>query len=108
MGSNGNMEPPDLISLRLLEHLKEGMPILCQAFRLVDLINRIVASIADTFLLQPLILKFTDDRADDNLQISHVFGYITFNNEKALRDVIDGMNGQDLNGRNITMNGSLI
>uniref|UniRef100_A0A6N2MBM3 RRM domain-containing protein n=2 Tax=Salix TaxID=40685 RepID=A0A6N2MBM3_SALVM len=35
---------------------------------------------------------------------SHGFGFVTFNNEKAMRDAIDGMSGQDLDGRNITMN----
>ncbi|KAF9684364.1 hypothetical protein SADUNF_Sadunf04G0110600 [Salix dunnii] len=33
---------------------------------------------------------------------SRGFGFVTFNNEKAMRDAIDGMNGQDLDGRNIT------
>ncbi|XP_061947314.1 glycine-rich RNA-binding protein GRP1A-like [Populus nigra] len=35
---------------------------------------------------------------------SRGFGFVTFNNEKAMRDAIDGMNGQDLDGRNITVN----
>ncbi|CAK7329700.1 unnamed protein product [Dovyalis caffra] len=35
---------------------------------------------------------------------SRGFGFVTFNNEKSMRDAIDGMNGQDLDGRNITVN----
>ncbi|CAL8999329.1 unnamed protein product [Prunus brigantina] len=32
------------------------------------------------------------------------FDFITFNNEKAIRDAIEGMNNQNLDGRNITVN----
>ena len=32
------------------------------------------------------------------------FGFITFSNEKAMRDAIEGMNDQNLDGRNITIN----
>ncbi|KAB5561323.1 hypothetical protein DKX38_006280 [Salix brachista] len=32
---------------------------------------------------------------------SRGFGFVTFNNEKAMRDAIDGMNGQDLDGRTL-------
>ncbi|KAI6677754.1 hypothetical protein NL676_038550 [Syzygium grande] len=35
---------------------------------------------------------------------SRGFGFVTFGNEKAMRDAIDGMNGQNLDGRNITVN----
>ncbi|KAJ6716766.1 hypothetical protein OIU74_009320 [Salix koriyanagi] len=35
---------------------------------------------------------------------SRGFGFVTFGNEKAMRDAIEGMNGQDLDGRNITVN----
>ncbi|XP_050233721.1 glycine-rich RNA-binding protein GRP1A-like [Mercurialis annua] len=35
---------------------------------------------------------------------SRGFGFVTFNNEKSMRDAIEGMNGQDLDGRNITVN----
>ena len=35
---------------------------------------------------------------------SRGFGFVTFGDEKAMRDAIDGMNGQDLDGRNITVN----
>ncbi|KAF4366474.1 hypothetical protein F8388_003712 [Cannabis sativa] len=31
-------------------------------------------------------------------------GFVTFSNEKVMRDAIEGMNGQDLDGRNITVN----
>ncbi|XP_065856720.1 glycine-rich RNA-binding, abscisic acid-inducible protein-like [Euphorbia lathyris] len=35
---------------------------------------------------------------------SRGFGFVTFNNEKSMRDAIEGMNGRDLDGRNITVN----
>ncbi|ONH91156.1 hypothetical protein PRUPE_8G096400 [Prunus persica] len=35
---------------------------------------------------------------------SRGFGFVTFSNEKAMRDAIEGMNGQNLDGRNITVN----
>ncbi|KAK4752105.1 hypothetical protein SAY87_020903 [Trapa incisa] len=35
---------------------------------------------------------------------SRGFGFVTFGNEKSMRDAIEGMNGQTLDGRNITVN----
>jgi len=35
---------------------------------------------------------------------SRGFGFVTFGNEQAMKDAIEGMNGQDLDGRNITVN----
>ncbi|KAL6003682.1 Cinnamyl-alcohol dehydrogenase Flavonol reductase/cinnamoyl-CoA reductase [Asimina triloba] len=35
---------------------------------------------------------------------SRGFGFVTFSNEQAMRDAIEGMNGQKLDGRNITVN----
>ncbi|XP_074313386.1 glycine-rich RNA-binding protein-like [Silene latifolia] len=35
---------------------------------------------------------------------SRGFGFVTFANEKSMNDAIEGMNGQDLDGRNITVN----
>ncbi|XP_042383107.1 glycine-rich RNA-binding protein GRP2A-like [Zingiber officinale] len=35
---------------------------------------------------------------------SRGFGFVTFREEKAMRDAIEGMNGQALDGRNITVN----
>ncbi|XP_009618692.1 glycine-rich RNA-binding protein-like [Nicotiana tabacum] len=35
---------------------------------------------------------------------SRGFGFVTFSDEKAMRDAIEGMNGQNLDGRNITVN----
>ncbi|PQP97808.1 glycine-rich RNA-binding protein-like isoform X4 [Prunus yedoensis var. nudiflora] len=32
------------------------------------------------------------------------FGFVTFSNEKAMRDAIEGMNNQYLDSRNITIN----
>ncbi|KAL6295441.1 hypothetical protein ACE6H2_003583 [Prunus campanulata] len=44
--------------------------------------------------------KIINDRETER---SRNFGFITFNNEKAMKDVIEGINGQNL-GRNITVN----
>ncbi|KAM0012863.1 putative RNA recognition motif domain, nucleotide-binding alpha-beta plait domain superfamily [Helianthus debilis subsp. tardiflorus] len=35
---------------------------------------------------------------------SRGFGFVTFKDEQSLRDAIEGMNGQSLDGRNITVN----
>nr|AAB63581.1 glycine-rich RNA binding protein 1 [Pelargonium x hortorum]AAB63582.1 glycine-rich RNA binding protein 2 [Pelargonium x hortorum] len=35
---------------------------------------------------------------------SRGFGFVTFSNEKSMNDAIEGMNGQNLDGRNITVN----
>ncbi|KAL8143514.1 hypothetical protein V2J09_016546 [Rumex salicifolius] len=35
---------------------------------------------------------------------SRGFGFVTFSNEQAMKDAIEGMNGQNLDGRNITVN----
>ncbi|XP_073307435.1 glycine-rich RNA-binding protein 7-like isoform X1 [Primulina huaijiensis] len=35
---------------------------------------------------------------------SRGFGFVTFKDEQSMRDAIEGMNGQDLDGRNITVN----
>ncbi|CAA7387755.1 unnamed protein product [Spirodela intermedia] len=35
---------------------------------------------------------------------SRGFGFVTFSDEKSMRDAIEGMNGQNLDGRSITVN----
>ncbi|GMI83596.1 hypothetical protein HRI_002028900 [Hibiscus trionum] len=35
---------------------------------------------------------------------SRGFGFVTFRDEKSMKDAIEGMNGQNLDGRNITVN----
>ncbi|CAI9786363.1 unnamed protein product [Fraxinus pennsylvanica] len=35
---------------------------------------------------------------------SRGFGFVTFKDDQSMRDAIEGMNGQDLDGRNITVN----
>ena len=36
--------------------------------------------------------------------MSRGFGFVTFSNEKSMRDAIEGMNGHNLDGCNITVN----
>ena len=45
--------------------------------------------------------QIINDRETDR---SRRFGFITFKDEKSMRDVIEGMNGHDLDGWNITIN----
>ncbi|CAL9022751.1 unnamed protein product, partial [Prunus brigantina] len=45
--------------------------------------------------------KIINDRETERFR---GFGFVTFNNEKAMRDAIEGINGQNLDGRNITFN----
>ncbi|KAJ8530179.1 hypothetical protein K7X08_037014 [Anisodus acutangulus] len=35
---------------------------------------------------------------------SRGFGFVTFKDEQSMKEAIEGMNGQDLDGRNITVN----
>ncbi|EYU42616.1 hypothetical protein MIMGU_mgv1a016253mg [Erythranthe guttata] len=35
---------------------------------------------------------------------SRGFGFVTFKDERSMREAIEGMNGQELDGRNITVN----
>ncbi|PQM35819.1 hypothetical protein Pyn_33502 [Prunus yedoensis var. nudiflora] len=46
-------------------------------------------------------LKIINDRETER---SRNFGFVTFNNDKAMKDAIEGINGQNLDGRNITVN----
>ncbi|KAL6285258.1 hypothetical protein ACE6H2_009648 [Prunus campanulata] len=46
-------------------------------------------------------LKIINDRETER---SRNFGFVTFNNEKAMKDAIEGINSQNLDGRNITIN----
>lgn len=48
-----------------------------------------------------LLLKIINDRETGR---SRGFGFVTFANENSMRDAIEGLNGQSLDGRNITVN----
>ncbi|KAG6716528.1 hypothetical protein I3842_04G053700 [Carya illinoinensis] len=48
-----------------------------------------------------LELKIINDRETGR---SRGFGFVTFSTEKAMRDAIEGMKGQNLDGYNITVN----
>ncbi|XP_019186554.1 PREDICTED: glycine-rich RNA-binding protein GRP1A-like [Ipomoea nil] len=43
---------------------------------------------------------------DHETRKSRGFGFVTFKDEQAMKDAIEGMNGQSLDGRNITVNKS--
>lgn len=47
------------------------------------------------------VLQVINDRETGR---SKGFGFVTFSNEQAMNDAIKGMNGQDLDGRSITVN----
>ncbi|XP_058106325.1 glycine-rich RNA-binding protein GRP1A-like [Magnolia sinica] len=42
--------------------------------------------------------------SDHEMGRSRGFGFVTFINEQPMRDAIEGMNGQNLDGRSITVN----
>ncbi|EOY13290.1 Uncharacterized protein TCM_031823 [Theobroma cacao] len=50
------------------------------------------------------ILYFLPIIKDRKIRRSRGFGFGTFREEKAMRDAIEGMNSENLHGRNITVN----
>nr|XP_016462116.1 PREDICTED: embryonic polyadenylate-binding protein-like [Nicotiana tabacum] len=60
-------------------------------------------TLADTFGTYGEVLdsKIINDRETGR---SRGFGFVTFKDEKCMRDAIEGMNGQELDDRNITVN----
>ncbi|CAN4110191.1 unnamed protein product [Withania somnifera] len=60
-------------------------------------------TLADAFATYGEVLdsKIINDRETGR---SRGFGFVTFKDEKSMKDAISGMNGQELDGRNITVN----
>ncbi|PKI34702.1 hypothetical protein CRG98_044904 [Punica granatum] len=58
----------------------------------------IVADLTSSLSICPQVIN------DRETGRSRGFGFVTFSNEKSMRDAIEGMNGQSLDGRSITVN----
>ncbi|RWW40301.1 hypothetical protein BHE74_00054310 [Ensete ventricosum] len=68
-------------------------------------LERAFSSYGDISDLRPLSLCFTVQIINDReTGRSRGFGFVTFRDEQSMRDAIKGMNGQTLDGRNITVN----
>lgn len=58
------------------------------------------SDLSNMFALNGVIVQIINDRETGR---SRGFGFVTFREEKSMRDAIDGMDGQSLDGRNISV-----
>jgi cold-inducible RNA-binding protein len=89
--------------LLLLSHTNRyvHLPLCYQKAKIDRFCNFFTVFIVDLIRSDCFVSQIINDRETGR---SRGFGFVTFSNEKAMRDAIEGMNGQNLDGRNITVN----
>ncbi|PQM32758.1 glycine-rich RNA-binding protein GRP1A [Prunus yedoensis var. nudiflora] len=68
-----------------------------------DALERAFSPFGEIIELKGRLTQIINDRETER-SMGFSFGFVTFSNEKAMRDAIEGMNNQYLDGRNITIN----
>ncbi|PQM39802.1 glycine-rich RNA-binding protein GRP1A [Prunus yedoensis var. nudiflora] len=68
-----------------------------------DALERAFSPFGEIIELKGRLTQIINDRETGRSR-GFSFGFVTFSNEKAMRDAIEGMNDQYLDGRNITIN----
>ncbi|XP_021811164.1 glycine-rich RNA-binding protein GRP1A-like, partial [Prunus avium] len=68
-----------------------------------DALERAFSPFGEIIELKGRLTQIINDRETGRSR-AFSFGFVTFSNEKAMRDAIEGMNDQNLDGRNITIN----
>ncbi|PQQ07217.1 glycine-rich RNA-binding protein GRP1A [Prunus yedoensis var. nudiflora] len=68
-----------------------------------DALERAFSPFGEIIELKGRLTQIINDR-ETGRSMGFSFGFVTFSNEKAMRDAIEGMNNQYLDGRNITIN----